>query len=64
MAPGDGGAPGVETRWRLDPAPGWARDGSPRWRLGRLRARMAPPAEWEASLSGGRLRLEPLRDGY
>jgi protein ImuA len=61
LAPGDGGAPGVETRWCLDPAPGWTRDGSPRWRLTRLRARTAPPAAWEASLPGGRLRLEPAR---
>jgi len=57
LTPGDGGAPGVETRWRLDPAPGWARDGSPRWRLTRLRARNAPEAAWNASLGGGRLRL-------
>jgi len=64
LAPGDGGAPGVETRWRLDPAPGWARDGSPRWRLTRLSARMAPPATWDASLPGGRLRLEPASEAY
>ena len=59
LTPGEGGAPGVETRWRLDPAPGWARDDAARWRLTRLRARMAPAASWEASLPGGRLRLEP-----
>jgi protein ImuA len=59
LTPGEGGAPGVETRWRVDPAPGWARDGAPRWRLTRLRARMAPPATWLASLPGGRLRLDP-----
>lgn len=47
LTPGDGGAPGVETRWRADPAPGWARDGRPRWRLARRRARMDPPAAWE-----------------
>jgi protein ImuA len=55
----EGGAPGVETRWRVDPAPGWARPGAPRWRLTRLRARMAPERTWLASLPGGRLRLEP-----
>jgi protein ImuA len=60
LTPGNGGAPGVETRWRLDPAPGWARDGAPRWRLTRLRARMAPEATWDASLSGVRLRLDPV----
>ncbi|ULB10452.1 hypothetical protein ORIO_11130 [Cereibacter azotoformans] len=35
-----GGATGIETRWQLAPAPGG------RWRLGRLRARMEPPAGW------------------
>lgn len=60
LIPGDGGAPGVETRWRLDPFPGWSRDGAPRWRLTRLRARMAPEATWEASLPGGRMRLAPV----
>jgi protein ImuA len=60
LLPGDGGAAGVETRWRADPAPGWARDGRPRWRLARLRARMAPPAAWEARLAPGGLALAPL----
>jgi protein ImuA len=44
LAPGDGGAAGVETRWRLDPA-----HESPEaegWRLARLRAREAPPGAW------------------
>lgn len=40
LTPGDGGAQGVESRWRLDPAP----DGG--WRLALLRARMAPPGDW------------------
>ena len=57
LTPDDGGAPGVETRWRLAPAPGWAGDGSARWRLTRLRARMAPERSWIASLKG-RLRLD------
>lgn len=60
LTPDDGGAPGVETRWRLAPAPGWARDGAPRWRLTRLRARMAPERTWEAALRGGRLSLVPV----
>ncbi len=59
LTPGAGGAPGVETRWRMAPAPGWARGGGPRWRLVRLRARMAPEAAWEASLEDGRLQLRP-----
>lgn len=61
LTPGFGGAPGVETRWRLDPAPGWAEggveEGCPRWHLSRLRARMAPEARWPAILDQGRLRL-------
>jgi protein ImuA len=44
LTPGDGGAPGVETRWRLDPAHE-APDG-PGWHLARLRAREAPPGDW------------------
>jgi protein ImuA len=44
LTPGDGGAAGVETRWRLrpdHPAPD-----SDRWHLSRLRARTAPPDDW------------------
>ncbi|MFO1143654.1 MAG: hypothetical protein U1E59_14975 [Amaricoccus sp.] len=59
LTPDPGGAPGVETRWRMIPAPGWARGGDPRWRLARVRARMAPEASWDATLVGGRLRLAP-----
>lgn len=58
LTPDPGGAPGVESRWRLAPAPGWARDGSPRWRLDRLRARLAPEAAWELRLERGALRLD------
>jgi protein ImuA len=59
LTAGDGGAAGVETRWRADPAPGWAVDGRPRWRLARLRARMAPAATWEMRLADGGLALAP-----
>lgn len=59
MTPDPGGAPGIETRWHLAPAPGWARDGSPRWRLTRARARMAPERSWEMRLEGRRIRLGP-----
>jgi protein ImuA len=40
LTPGEGGAAGVESRWRLDPAEGSG------WRLARLRAREAPPGDW------------------
>jgi protein ImuA len=44
LTPGDGGAPGVETRWRL--APAHETPGTPGWQLSRLRARDAPPGAW------------------
>lgn len=59
LTPGDGGAPGVETRWRADPAPGLARDGRPRWRLARLRARTEPAAVWEMRQVADGLALAP-----
>jgi protein ImuA len=52
------GAPGVESRWHLAPAPGWV-SGAPRWQLTRARARMAPERSWEMRLEAGRVRLEP-----
>jgi len=59
LTPGDGGAAGVETRWRMTPAPGWASGAAPRWRLVRLRDRMAPETAWDAAFEDGRLRLAP-----
>lgn len=59
LTPEPGGAPGIETRWRLAPAPGWATGdalgGPSRWHLARLRARMAPEAHWEVGSRGNRL---------
>lgn len=51
LTPGEGGAQGVESRWHLAPVlapgPGMGQDLPPAaWRLGRLRARMAPPMHW------------------
>lgn len=44
LTPGNGGAQGVETRWRLTPD---HRGAPARWRLDRLRARTAPRLAWQ-----------------
>jgi len=59
LTEGAGGAPGVESRWRMDAAhpPGSdpaATEGEV-WRLERLRARTAPPRVWR--VQGGRLEV-------
>lgn len=51
LTPAPGGAPGVETRWRLDPRTGG------RWCLTRSRARMAPPESRDLGLEDGRIRF-------
>jgi hypothetical protein len=43
LTPGEGGAPGVESRWRLEPA---HRAGGEGWVLSRLRARDGGPGDW------------------
>lgn len=55
LTPDGSTAPGVETRWRFTPVPGWTIDGSARWRLERLRARMAPPGAWTMRCENARL---------
>jgi protein ImuA len=46
LIPGEGGAPGVESRWHMAPAHLPEAD---RWHLSRHRHRSAPPAEWHLS---------------
>jgi protein ImuA len=57
LTPGQGGAPGVETRWTLSPRHTKARDG---WQLDRVRARTLPPKSWqiESDHRSGTLRLK------
>ena len=53
------GSGAAETRWRVDPAPGWVQDGiefasgggPARWRLERVKDKAGRPAAWEASLA-------------
>jgi protein ImuA len=53
LTPDEGGAQGVESRWHFAPAPSGSTllEARQAWTLGRLRARMAPPASWH--LQGG-----------
>lgn len=59
LTPGQGGAQGVESRWHLRPAPSGSTliERRQAWQLSRLRARMAPVAEWGVTGLGGRLQL-------
>lgn len=55
LTPGNGGAPGVETRWALIPAHG--DNGTEAWRLERRRARMQPEKTWQVMGEKGNMRL-------
>lgn len=48
LIPGDGGAPGVESRWHMAPAPSRSTliERHSAWTLERRRAREHPPASW------------------
>jgi len=55
---GNGGAPGVESRWYMEPAHS---SDSQRWHLERRRARMAPVADWTLTKRGDALILDPAK---
>lgn len=54
MTPGDGGAPGIESRWHMTPA---HHDRDSRWTLERRRARTEPPHRWDVAAQDGALRV-------
>lgn len=59
LTPGDGGAQGVESRWKLSPRPGWVTPGKrPAWLLERLRARLDPPRSWRMEKVKGGVRFQ------
>jgi protein ImuA len=57
LTPGNGGAPGIETRWHMTQAHGL--DGL-RWTLSRRRARTSPPQSWSLSGRPDDWTLEPV----
>ena len=56
LTPGDGGAPGIETRWQMTQA---HRPDAPAWLLSRRRARTLPPKAWHLTGQPRRWRLAP-----
>jgi protein ImuA len=59
LAAEGGSAAAVETRWWIDPAPGWAREAGPeggpaRWRAALLRDKGGPPGAWAVVAHEGR----------
>ena len=63
LTPGDGGAPGVESRWHVAPtlAP-TPDDEAPHWQLTRRRARTAPVKSWDIVEDAAGLSARPLPD--
>ncbi len=56
LTPGEGGAQGVETRWRMVPT---HRPEARSWRLTRVRARTAPVRSWHVTRAKGEMILSP-----
>jgi protein ImuA len=56
LTPGDGGAPGVESRWHMAPL---HRAEDTAWRLERRRARTLPPRDWVVRETDGQRCPEP-----
>lgn len=59
LAPGEGGAAGVESRWHMAPA---HTAEATAWRLERRRARLAPPGAWMVHQERRRFRARRLTD--
>lgn len=59
LTPGEGGAPGIETRWQMEADHGPDRS---RWCLGRLRARTAPVRHWHVSGLPEKARVHPVAE--
>ncbi len=59
LIPGQGGAPGVESRWYMKPRHSQE---TQRWQLERRRARMDPPAGWTLERQGQEFRQEPAKN--
>ncbi|MEM1386171.1 MAG: hypothetical protein AAF748_02650 [Pseudomonadota bacterium] len=57
LTPGEGGAPGVETRWQISSA--HRASGPPCWALHRLRARHAKEQSWRLRAEGKRFATAP-----
>lgn len=66
LTPGDGGAAGVESRWRMGFAPSGSTllERRQAWRMDLLRARNAPPAAWRLARDEmGQMDSAPLGTG-
>lgn len=61
LTPGDGGAPGVESRWHLAARHGTRNERG--WELSRRRARSLPPATWSLKCVKGQFNLLPAESG-